>query len=70
VLDLSVRLNGGAIASRTDDAVHVVALPGDTTGDGSYGASDVQRLVRVGGSLDTGFAAFPRTAALVVGDLT
>ena len=70
VLDLSFKLNGGALASRADDAVHLAAYLGDVTGDAQYGALDVQRVSRVASGLDTGFAPFARTSPLLIADVT
>lgn len=63
-------LNGGDIASMTDDAFHLVAYLGDTTGNGSYSALDGQRILRVASRLDSGFAAYPAVDPVIVGDTT
>jgi hypothetical protein len=71
VLDVSIsNVNGGSLFASADDAVHVVALPGDATGNRVYSGLDAQRIARVAVNLDTGFDAFPNVDPLVIGDVT
>jgi hypothetical protein len=71
VLDIdNLQVNAGAIASRDDDGVHVVAYAGDTTGNGTYSGSDGANIVRVGVGLSTGFAAYQLLDPVIVGDVT
>lgn len=70
VLDLDIKINGGAIAARADDGVHLAAFLGDVTGDKVYGALDAQRLARVINNTDSGFAAYARISPLIPGDVT
>src|SRR5437879_1123510 len=48
-----------ASSAFADDAVHVVAYIGDTTGNGGYSSLDAQRILRVAAGLDSGFTAYP-----------
>jgi hypothetical protein len=41
----------------------------DVTGSGDYSMADVQRLNRVIGGLDSGFASFPNVDPILIGDL-
>ncbi len=63
-------LNEGAIAAVDRDGMHVVAFPGDATGNGDYSALDAQRILRVAVLLDRGFDAFPLIDPLLVADVT
>jgi hypothetical protein len=54
----------------TDDAVHVVAYLGETTGNMVYSALDAQRVLRVAAGLDSGFAAYPLIDPVLIGDTT
>jgi hypothetical protein len=65
----TIRVNGGAIPAIGGDAVHLVAYPGDTTGNGAYTSLDAQRILRIAAGLDTGFGAYPLTDPALVGDL-
>jgi hypothetical protein len=70
VLDLhDVSLNGGALAVRADDGLHVNAYAGDTTGLANYTTLDQQQLDRVIRRLDTGFGAFPLADPIVIADV-
>jgi len=70
VLDLrNVSVDGGATAALDDDGVHVVTIPGDTTGNAAYSSLDAQYVQRVVVRLDTGFKAFPLVDPLIVGDV-
>ena len=69
VLDLyDVSLNGGALAVRADDGLHVNAYVGDTTGLANHTTLDQQQLDRVIRRLDTGFGAFPLADPIVIAD--
>ena len=48
-----------ALGAKTDDAVHVVAYLGDTTGNESYSSLDAQRVLRVVAGGDSGLTAYP-----------
>jgi hypothetical protein len=67
VTNLSV--NGGAIAATQGAALHVVALFGDSTGNGGYSGLDAQRVARNVVDLDTGFEAFPLIDPVVIADI-
>jgi hypothetical protein len=70
VLDLTdITINGGAIAARGDDGVHVVAYLGDADGNRAYTQQDVNRLQRVITKADSGFGAFPLIDPLLLGDV-
>jgi hypothetical protein len=64
-----VSLNGGALAVRADDGLHVNAYAGDTTGLANYTTLDQQQLDRVIRRLDTGFGAFPLADPIVIADV-
>lgn len=66
----NVSLNGGAIAAAADDGVQVVALLGDTTGNGSYSSLDGQRVLRVAVGLDSGFSAYALIDPVIIADIT
>ncbi len=80
----SVEVNAGAIATRGDDAVHVVAYPGDANANRRYDAEDARLIARVGVALDTGFVLnnptatsltsndrlYPLFDPVIVGDVT
>ncbi|MCP5248369.1 MAG: tandem-95 repeat protein [Candidatus Accumulibacter sp.] len=71
VLDLTgVSANEGKVAAVGDDAVHVVAYFGDTTGNGAYSSLDGQRVLRQVVGLDSGFAAYLLADPVVVADIT
>ena len=70
VLDLTdISINGGAIAARGDDGVHVVAYLGDVDGNRAYTLQDVTRLQRLITKADSGFGAFPLIDPLLLGDV-
>ena len=55
LLHLTMSINGGAIISKTDDAVHLAAYLGDTSNDGKYSVVDIQALNSVSAvSVSTG----------------
>ena len=64
-----VSINEGRLAAVGNDAIHVVAMPGDTTGNGSYTGLDAQRMARVIAQLDTGFVAYPLIDPMIIGDV-
>ncbi len=78
VLDVTdVVVNGGTIAATIDDAIHVAAFFGETTGNGDaypganpYSGLDAQRGARVAVGLDGGLEAYPLTDAVVIADVT
>src|SRR5581483_8066524 len=63
-------INGGAIAARDDDGIHVLGYLGDTTGNAGYSSSDALRALRVAVGLDTGFDAYQLADPIVVADVT
>jgi hypothetical protein len=67
---INASLNNDAILTVADDALHVVAYIGDTTGNGSYSSLDAQRVLRVVAGLDSGFAAYPLVDPVIIGDVT
>ncbi len=70
VLDLTdIAVNNGAIATRGDDGLHLVAYLGDGSGDQAYSALDVTRMQRVITRLDSGFGAFPLVDPTIIGDV-
>ena len=78
----AIEVNAGAIQAIGDSALHVVAFPGDSNGNGRYDAEDARLVARVGVGLDTGFVASPSTDSpanprlfalidpLIIGDVT
>lgn len=78
----SIEVNAGAIQAIGDSAVHVVAFPGDSNGNGRYDAEDARLIARVGVGLDTGFVVAPATGSetnprlfalidpVIIGDVT
>lgn len=71
VLDItSAVLNAGSIPVITDDALHVVAYFGDTTGNGTYSAQDASRVARLAVGLDTGLQPYKLTDPAVVADIS
>ena len=84
VLHISdVRINEGLLPATADDAIHVVAYPGDATGNGgdlwtndpshledTYSGLDAQKVSRVAARLDSGFAAYPTIDPVIIGDVT
>ncbi len=55
----SVSVNGSTDYATADDAVEVVALPGDANMNGVYDDQDASLIARVAAGLDNGFAATP-----------
>jgi len=78
----AIEVNAGAIQAIGDSAIHAVAFPGDSNGNGRYDAEDARLIARVGVGLDTGFVASPSTGSatnprlfalidpLIIGDVT
>jgi hypothetical protein len=71
VLSVSgVVVNQGALAAQGDEAIHKVALLGDTNDDGSLGSTDAALIARVTVGTDAAFNAYPLTDPRIVGDVT
>ncbi|WP_286177822.1 beta strand repeat-containing protein [Rhodopirellula sp. JC639] len=78
----SIEVNAGAMDATTDDALHVVAFPGDVNQNRRYDAEDARLIARVGVDLDSGFVftnptsstastlLFPTIDPTVLGDVT
>jgi hypothetical protein len=66
----NVSVNDGAIAAIGDDALHVAAYLGDSTGSGTYSALDAQRILLVVTGQGTGFATYLKIDPLVIADIT
>jgi streptogramin lyase len=64
----NVSLNGGSIPAVTGDAVHLVAFVGDADGNGAYSSSDAVLITRATLQTDSGFAAYPLVAPVIVAD--
>jgi hypothetical protein len=70
LLDLrDLEFNGGTLAGRDDDGLHVVAYLGDTSGEGFYSSYDALQIQRVIIRVDTGFSAFKLTDPTILGDV-
>jgi hypothetical protein len=67
----SISLSGGSgpVAAVGADALHLVAFPGDTDGNGLIDSGDTLDLSRVEAGADTGFAAYQLTDPRIIGDL-
>jgi hypothetical protein len=71
VLDFTnISLNAGSLPALDDDAVHVVAYFGDTTGSGNYGSSDASRISRLAVGIESGLQSFRLLDPVIVADLT
>lgn len=71
VLDITdVLINGGDLAARDDDGLHLVIYPGDTTSSAGYSSADAVRAVRVAVGLDSGFASQRLVDPVIVADVT
>jgi len=71
VLNLqNASINGGAIAARDDDAVHLAAYFGDATGNGGLSGQDASLVSQVAAAIATGFAAYQLADPVLVGDIT
>ncbi|MBT9456787.1 MAG: right-handed parallel beta-helix repeat-containing protein, partial [Burkholderiaceae bacterium] len=64
------QIDNGTKPVKSDAGLHVVAYIGDASGDGGYAAVDSQRIQRVAGKQDSGFAAWPLLDPLLLGDIT
>jgi len=70
LLDITaVSVNGGALVSRGDDAVQVVAYVGDVNADARYTLDDVTLITNVAVARDSGFGAFARVDPRILADL-
>ncbi|HXG12217.1 MAG TPA: S8 family serine peptidase [Gemmataceae bacterium] len=65
-----LQINDGAIPTVGDDGLHVVAYPGDASGNAGYSSADAVRMLRVAVGLDSGFDAFQLADPAVVADVT
>lgn len=69
VLDLeNVTLNGGGIAARADDAVHLAAYFGDTNGSRTLTSGDTSLTSQLATGLGTGLMAYQLADPLIVAD--
>ncbi|WP_419581056.1 cadherin domain-containing protein [Stieleria magnilauensis] len=78
----SIEVNAGAMDAAADDALHVVAFPGDVNQNRRYDAEDARLIARVGVDLDSGFVfsnptgttastrLFPNIDPVLLGDVT
>src|SRR5690606_4972730 len=80
----AVEINAGLIQAVGDDAVHVVAFPGDANANRRYDAEDARLIARVGVELDSGFVdnvptgtgsetgtrLYPLIDPIIIGDVT
>jgi VCBS repeat-containing protein len=80
----AIEINSGAITATADDAVQIVAFPGDANANRRYDAEDARLIARVGVGLDTGFVInqptgpaasttdrlFPRFDPEIIADVT
>jgi hypothetical protein len=64
----NVRINGGLIAARGDDALAKVAFLADVDASRAYTAFDAAFVSRVVVGLDTGFDAYPLTDPVIIGN--
>lgn len=71
VLDITeLLINEGNISALGDNAIHVVAYLGDTTGNGDYSSLDGQRILRLAVGADSGLGAYPLADPVIVADIT
>lgn len=71
VLDLAnISLNGGSISASDDDAVQVVAFPGDLTGNGRHSGHDAAALLAIVNDATAGLASDRLLDATIVADLS
>jgi hypothetical protein len=71
LLDVTnVVLNGGAVPAMDDDAVQVVALVGDASGNGTYSGFDASHVARIAVAIESGLEAFPLLDATIIADIT
>ncbi|OYP39074.1 cadherin domain-containing protein [Rhodopirellula sp. MGV] len=77
-----LEVNAGAITADSDDAIHVVAFPGDANRNQRYDAEDARLIARVGVDLDSGFVSsnptsttastmlYPTVDPMLIGDVS
>ena len=65
-----VLINGGLAPAIGDQAVQVVALIGDTSGNAQYSSLDVRRLGQAASTSTKGLQAWPLVDPIFVGDVT
>jgi uncharacterized delta-60 repeat protein len=65
-----LRINEGAIAGTTDEAVEKVAFLGDASGNKGYSAYDSSLIANVVVGNATGFDAFPLIDPVIIADVT
>ncbi len=65
----SLTLNGGAVGATNQDAIQVVAYFGDADGNGTYSGTDATMISNVSVAFDTGFAAYPTVAPVIIAGL-
>lgn len=83
IIDIAfLEVNAGAIQATADDALHVVAYPGDANANRRYDAEDARLIARAGLGLDSGFVTptptttattnllYPIVDAVIIGDVT
>ncbi|MCA9142093.1 MAG: cadherin domain-containing protein [Planctomycetales bacterium] len=83
VVDITfLEVNAGDIQATADDAIHVVAFPGDANANRRYDAEDARLIARTGLGLDSGFVTstptgpsttnllYPTIDAVIIGDVT
>ncbi|HUG67973.1 MAG TPA: cadherin domain-containing protein, partial [Pirellulaceae bacterium] len=75
-------VNAGGLQATGDDALHVVAFPGDANKNRRYDAEDARLIARTGIGLDSGFVTaqptstaatnllYPTVDAVIIGDVT
>ena len=75
-------VNAGGLEATADDALHVVAFPGDANKNRRYDAEDARLIARTGIGLDSGFVTaqptstattnllYPTVDAVIIGDVT
>jgi uncharacterized protein YggE len=83
VIDITfLEVNAGELQATADDALHVVAFPGDANANRRYDAEDARLIARTGIGLDSGFVTstptttattnllYPNVDAVIIGDVT
>ena len=66
---VSLSTASSSVAAIGADALHLVAFPGDASGDGAISSADAEDMSRVVAGADAGFAAYPLADPSIVGDL-
>lgn len=72
MLDLgNIQVNGGALAARGDDGVHLVGYLADASGDGAFGSLDLARVQGLISSTnaEAGLSAYPTVDPVLVADI-